>query len=525
MHTLRYVGQRVALALPLLFIAVPVAYAQTTPTASTPIQVQSGVQLTNATATLGKDGISAIFTLTNAATISRDIVFGLTFNKKPAVAGEPTSPAYSTPSGEATTLAPGEAQALSLSVPVPQFLSGNYDVYVVVADSVSGRMVTIGYAGTFSLTQGSTYSLSSCSLGKDTLDPANTSTVSGDAKSLGSIHCTVSRKGKEDPSRALTLVATINQGGVLGSEVLKSQSDFSFGSSLTADRTIAIDSMVPPGTYAITLGLLDKQTNALVALPVYGNLFVDGSFARIGTLDIKESADGKGVVVAIGVFATKLAGASVAVQLEDSAGNICGQATQPLASGIMQIMVPVTTGCAGHTLTATVLGKGGSTLATRTLEWGNGAAQAPAKIPMLIFIAVLFACLALGAVLYLKLKDRGGAGHPPLIALLVFVFTATMLVLPSRVFAGWDEQWVWASPGTCSGPIESFTPDITDDSIFSFNKTSYAPGETVTATAGASWYGIGTSVIDFLFSVPGAWGGNSFNHTESGSFSIVNTYT
>lgn len=331
----------------------------------------------------------------NIGNAPRDIDFGLAFyrvdEKDGTVAADPE---YYTPVIGSFLLRYPEPQTFIRRSWPARFLSGTYEVKVVVADQLTWTIFGLSSGGRVTLKGDSPYSIQACSIGGKGV--GQSSILARPGETLDEIVCVAERRhdteevSSEPEASPVEFTATIRPQGVLtrATPVASTQTTFGNLSRMAGILNTKNSPLLEAGPRILTLDLVEPGTGIVLARPVIGSIEVAGPTARFIRFEVSKEkfAAGESARIEASLLTAALGDqASLRLKLVDKSGETCAEGSQPLSqsdNSDMAVSIPLTRACSIGTLEATVFLGDGIPLISKSLHWDEVVRGIPGQEPL-----------------------------------------------------------------------------------------------------------------------------------------------
>ncbi len=478
------------------------------------------------------DYIDTVVTLSNNGVTPRVVSYGLVFTNI-----DDETVFKSMPIGS-YKLYPHEVQTFTGRIAVPQpLLGGTYKVSVVATEVSTGRVFALKEASVLTFEGTMEYRVTGCTIGRE---PISTAVITPSEETpLETISCAVVEKVRLNPNTSPLLYAVIGKGGIESKALVSASSKAILDGKTKTEVMIPMEQIdtLTGGNYTLSVYLQNGEDGALLSQPVERTVYVDGPRANFEMLEIDKATYKAGETALVHSLTQSDGlgeGVKLNVELRDATG-VCGSGEETLTKGTV-LNIKVDRDCTLALLTAKIVTAQGETVAIESIDWTEptrGIPTAPTEtesfLPEILTespITITFMILVLGflsLIYWAFVKEnifKRGISSTPTLLILGLLFGATLFGGAHTAEASLDGSFErgfdgW-NGGTCA-MIDSEWSVIEGSATLSFDKATYAPGETVTATISESFTMWPTPALNFppgslytldwTVSVPGAWGG------------------
>lgn len=472
------------------------------------------------------DTLDIAYTLSNASPFERTVSVAVYFQPTDIAAD-----AYTHVARQNVTLPSSGTTETNTRIPAPNFLSGEYEIFIQV-ESSGGALLAQGHATLIALAATASFSVDGCSVGGVEIQTALADIEAGEA--LPELRCVIRSLSNDPRVRELTVRASLREYALTGREIGTVQASFALGGEKTGDITLPSLGKALAGPQILVIEAYDNQAS-FVATPWVTSLLISGNAAKVLKTKPDLTAYTAGMTAEISMdtlaYGPDRLNFTYTATLRDESG-VCGtsEPTEWEYGKAKVLRVPIVKDCSDYTVMATVQDKTGSVLGSlsetfrRTVEARSSQVTKSQfseiwriLVMLLVFVGILF----LGGYLFWRFRHER-LKMSASVRSLVFLLSGCMLfgLMSSQVEASYDATFVWGVHTRCPGPIELVMPEGDASAFITFDKTTYAPGETVHATATVSAAGIygddggnGSARYWFDWSIPGVYTGSTISGT------------
>lgn len=477
-----------------LFSQVALAQdATTTPVSTDGGPVLANVNIHEPSFTQDENGdVSVSFVLQNGGDAVAGVLYALQVVKDGVIADERV---YSA----GIFLPTGENIPVTASYGAPEYLTGEYDVFIVVSNK-DGFEFGTGYAGkvTFSGTgEHVAIDENACVLRvsgeaeSSTYAPAQGVDISSDETLTAT--CEVTNNFKTDMNVGVSF-ETRYRGlfGDIASYVPPQNANLSFVSGEKKSISFALPKAPFPQAYYVGVKLLNERGDVVSNTAVF-RYVLRGASATVQNISLNKASYVAGETAVVSVVwtpsadrfsgmrtkvGTEIQNGLLKVNIANSRGVTCGGASMDLSVGGEHriVSVPITTDCSAPRVTVSIL-SGTGDMATVLAEQ-TGVFEKPGKFRAIFIVygaLLLIACVLMYQFLHKRKMNKTGMMGPTAFFLFAMLFTPAgdVSAITFDVYTDSGGGAAYKSGGVVkSGSVTA-----------TLNKAVYDPGETITITA------------------------------------------